>query len=200
MGQTMDTFNQFAGNQRAMAADQAGQAMTQGLQGLDTALADRGMARGSGVAAAGASQLAQGQAEQMAGLNRDLANQAGQLGLQGAQFDINRMLQEQQMGSQFALGAGAQRGQNLGMAGNMLGQAYQAPLQMQQQLFQQNQMNPYMQMMGMTNPMQMLQMGFGGAQQGLDYAAQNAMQGGAGFGAGMSNLTGQMFDFLSNKS
>ena len=186
MNQTMDTFNQFAGNQRNMARDQAALAMTQGMGGMDAALADRGISRGSGVAAAGIGELAGQQAQQMAGLERGLSDQAGQMGLQGAQFDVQRMLQQQGMESQFALGQGQQRLQGIGMAGDMATQGYMNPLQMGQQMFQQNVMQPFMStMQGMQGA---LGMGMNAMGQGIDTRRQQAAAGGAGKGAATGGL------------
>jgi hypothetical protein len=200
MDQAMDTFDQFSGRARNTALEQAGLGLTSGGNALDAAMASRGISRNSGIAAGAMQDLAMQGAQQRVGLERDLANQAGQIGLQATQFDVNRQLQEQGMQSQFALGAGAQRAQNLGLAADLQTQAYATPLSMQQQMYQQNQMMPYLQMMGMSNPMDLIGMGMNTMNQGLGYAGQNAAAGGAGFGAGMSSLTGQMFDYLSNKN
>lgn len=200
MDQTMQQFQDYATGARNTGFEGISRSFTQGNQALDAMLASSGMSADSGVGAAARGQMAAEGAGQMAGLERDLSAQLGQTALQGAQFDVNRILQEQGMGSQFALGAGAQRGQNLGMAGSLLGQAYQAPLAMQQQMYQQNQLNPFLSMMGMTNPMDFLSMAFGGMNQATQVAGGNAASGGAGMGAGLGNLTGQMFDYLSNKN
>ena len=200
MDQAMAGFDQFATGARANAREQAGQSVTAGSDSLDAALASRGISRNSGVAAGAMGDIMAQGSQGMVNLERDLANQGAQMGLDATKFDVNRLMQEQQMGSQFALGAGAQRGQNLGMAGNLYGQAYQAPLQMQQQMFQQNQMQPYMQLMGMSNPMDFINMAFGGGQQATAQAGQNAAAGGAGFGSGMAGLTSNMWDYLSNKN
>jgi len=200
MDQSMAAFDQYATGARNSAREQAGAGMTAGGNALDAALAGRGISRNSGVAAGAMGDMAMQGAQQMVGLERDLSNQAAQSGLQATQFDVNRVLQEQGMGSQFALGSAAQRGQNLGMAGDMYGQAYTTPLAMQQQLYQQNQLNPYMQMQSMMNPMDLISMAMGGMQGATSTAGANAATGGAGMGSGMAGLTGQMWDYLSNKN
>lgn len=187
MDQTMQTFRDFASNQRNAALDQAGQAFTSQAGALDAALAGRGLSRNSGVAAGALGQLASEQSQAMAGLNRDLANQAGQIGLQGAQFDVNRMLQEQQLGSNFALGSAAQQTQNLGLAGNLATQAYTTPLGVQQGMFQENFLNPFMQTQaGLSG---LLGQGMAALGQGLDLRNQQVQQAGAGKGAAMGGMT-----------
>lgn len=200
MDQTMSTFQNFANNQRNAAFDQAASGFTAQSGALDAALASRGMSRNSGVGAAALGNIAAEGGAAMAGLNRDLSNQAGQIGLDAAKFDVTRGLQEQDMASRFALGSAAQQAQNLGMAGDMYGQAYQNPLAMQQQMYQQNQVNPFLAMTGMSNPMDLLSMAFGGMSNATATAGANAAQGGAGMGAGLAGMTGQMWDFLSNKN
>ena len=200
MDQAMSAFQGFADNSRNSALEQAGTALTSGGDALDAAMASRGISRSSGVAAGAMGDMAMQGAQARVGLERDLSNQAGQIGLDATKFDINRMLQEQGMQSNFALQAGAQKGQNLANAGSAYSQAYTTPLGMQQDLYQQNQMNPYMQMMGMSNPMDLIGMAYQGFGNATAQAGQNAAQGGAGMGSGMAGMTSQMFDFLSNKN
>jgi len=200
MDQAMSAFQGFADNSRNSALEQAGTALTSGGDALDAAMASRGISRSSGVAAGAMGDMAMQGAQARVGLERDLSNQAGQIGLDATKFDINRMLQEQGMQSNFALQAGAQKGQNLANAGSAYSQAYTTPLGMQQDLYQQNQMNPYMQMMGMSNPMDLIGMAYQGFGNATAQAGQNAAQGGAGMGSGMAGMTSQMWDFLSNKN
>lgn len=78
--------------------------------------------------------------------------QAGQLGLGMGQNFLTGQGQQ----ADFSLGQASQVAQNAGLAGDLATQAYMNPLQMQQTMFQQNQMQPYLQMMGMTNPQDMM--------------------------------------------
>jgi len=89
---------------------------------------------------------------------------SGQLGLGMGQ----NMLTGQGQQAQFELGRAGQVAQNAGLAGDLATQSYMNPLQMQQQMFQQNQMQPYLQMMGMTNPQDMLRAAMGMQDSALD--------------------------------
>lgn len=104
MNQTMDAFRTQEAGVRANALDQLARQSAADMGGLDAALAGRGLARGSGVATGALADLAGQQGAQMAALERDLATLGSQTALQGAQFDVNRMLQEQQLGSSYNLG------------------------------------------------------------------------------------------------
>lgn len=190
--QAMQNFQEYASGAQDAALEQAGQAFTGGQRALDAALASRGMSRDSGVAAAETANMARQGAQSQVNLARDLAAQAGQIGLDATKFDIGSGLQREGMESNFALGSAgqglqaaqaagqlglgigqnyltnqgqqadynlgtaAQNAQNVGLAGELATQGYMNPLQVQQQMFQQNQMQPYLQMASMTNPMQML--------------------------------------------
>ena len=104
MNQTMDTFRTEEAGVRANALDQMAMQSGSNMGGLDAALAARGVGRGSGVASGALADLAGQQGQQMAGLERDLATLGSQTALQGAQFDVNRQLQEDQMQSSYNLG------------------------------------------------------------------------------------------------
>jgi hypothetical protein len=119
MDQSMAAFQDMSGNIRNQASDVAAQQFTAGGNALDAALASRGISRGSGVAAGATRDMALQGAQQLAGVERDLANMGTQMGLDATQFDVGRVLQEQGMQSNFALGSAAQRGQNLLGAGQL---------------------------------------------------------------------------------
>lgn len=104
MDQTMDAFRTQEAGVRANALDQMARQSAADMSGLDAALAGRGLARGSGVATGALADLAGQQGAQMSALERDLATLGSQTALQGAQFDVNRALQEQQMQSGYNLG------------------------------------------------------------------------------------------------
>lgn len=104
MNQTMDAFRTEEAGVRANALDQMASQSAADMGGLDAALAGRGLGRGSGVATGALADLAGQQGQQMAGLERDLATLGAQTALQGAQFDVNRQLQEDQMQSGYNLG------------------------------------------------------------------------------------------------
>lgn len=213
--QAMGDFNQFAGAQRAMAAEQAGRAMTQGAAGVDAAMAASGMSRGSGPAAAAMAQLGAQQGQSMAQLNRDLAAQGQQAGLQAAQFDVGTGLQLGQMGSQYnlgfnqlGLGADAQRfGQQLqagqfGMdqasqAAMMGAQALTSPIDMLQGIYQQNYLQPGMQAMGGLQ--NMMGQGMQAMMGGLELRDQQLQRAGSGKGSGIGGGAAGIGNAISGK-
>jgi len=102
----MMTQQALAAGERART-DARGQFATQTGQfqeGLGAALADMGMGPQSGAAAAAMGQHARGGMEQMAGLERGIADMAGQMTMQGAQLDASNLLNFTGMGSQYNLG------------------------------------------------------------------------------------------------
>jgi len=117
--QTMETFRQQAEGARQSGLENVGQAFTQGQDALSAALASQGISAGSGVAAGALGDMAMQGAGQRAMLERDLAAQAGQTALQGAQFDVGAGLQREQMESGYNLGFGGLGLQGLGQAGNL---------------------------------------------------------------------------------
>lgn len=104
MDQTMQAFDSEAAGARASALDSMARQSSANMQGLDALLAGRGISRGSGVAGGALADLAGAQAAETAALERELGAMGTQAALQGAQFDVQRRLQEQQMGSQYNLG------------------------------------------------------------------------------------------------
>lgn len=216
MDQSMAAFQNISGNVRNQAADQAAQAFTQGGGALDAALASRGISRGSGVAAGATRDMAVQGAQQLAGVERDLANMGSQMGLDATQFDVGRVLQEQGMQSNFALGQAGQRSQNLLGAGNLslgsasqqlnnlsqagnmmgnqaniMGNAYAMPLGMQQDMFSQNFMNPHMQQQQLMSgfAQNLMGMGMSGYENMMNMRNQQTQQAGAGKGAAMGGMT-----------
>ena len=216
MDQSMAAFQNISGNVRNQAADQAAQAFTQGGGALDAALASRGISRGSGVAAGATRDMAVQGAQQLAGVERDLANMGSQMGLDATQFDVGRVLQEQGMQSNFALGQAGQRSQNLLGAGNLalgsagqqlnnlsqagnmmgnqaniMGNAYAMPLGMQQDMFSQNFMNPHMQQQQLMSgfAQNLMGMGMGGYENMMNMRNQQTQQAGAGKGSALGGMT-----------
>lgn len=120
-----------AGNNARLAAREQVGAQTQQMQaGLNAQLAAQGLSPNSGAAAAALAQNAMAGTQQLAGLERGIAEMAGQAGLQGAQLDANNLLQLTGMGSQYNMGMN-QLGQqsalgafnaNLGAQGQAFGQ------------------------------------------------------------------------------
>jgi len=227
--QAMNTFEEFAGNQRNAALENAGAAFTQGGDALNAALASRGLSANSGAAIQGLSDLANQGAQSRVNLERDLANQAGQIGLDATKFDISSGLQREGMESGFAanaanianqalgtagqlgLGAGqnaltnqgqasqfelartGQVAQNLMGAGDLARTGFESgvmnPLAMQQQMYQQNQIAPYMQMMGMADPGGMLANILAAQGGNLERRADQNVGGNmGGFATGMGSL------------
>jgi hypothetical protein len=209
MDQSMAAFRDMSGNIRNQASDTAAQQFTAGGNALDAALASRGISRGSGVAAGTTRDMALQGAQQLAGVERDLANLGTQMGLDATQFDVGRVLQEQGMQSNFALGSAAQRGQNLlgagqlalgsagqqaanlGQAGSLASQAYAMPLGMQQDMFSQNYMNPMLQQQGLMGQLAsgLLGQGVTGMENMMGMRNQQVQQAGAGKGAAMGGAT-----------
>lgn len=201
VGQVADqaVANALAAGDRARAGAREGvaQQTAQFQAGLDTALADRGLSRNSGAAAAALQGNAIAAGQQMAGLERDLANQAQAAGLQGAQFDAQNALAMGQMGSQY----------NLGM--NQLGQQsalnqFNANLAAQQQNYGQQMGNAQLQAtidqaanqynLGAAGQLGGLVQGLFGAaipgmEAGLDRRAQGVQQAGAGKGAAIGGAS-----------
>lgn len=205
--QAMADFERFAGDQRAAAQEQFGRSMTQGSASLDAALADRGIAPGSGVAGGAMADIARGGMEQASVLNRDLAAQGGQLGLQAAQFDVGTGLQLGQMGSQYNLGrnqlalqqAGQMFDQGLagaGMQADLIGRQAQlgaagqtAGLDVLQNLYQQNYLQPGM--AAQQGLMNLAGLGMQGAQFGLGLRDEQMARAASGKGAATGGaLTG----------
>lgn len=189
-GQAMSDFDQFAGNQRAAAAEQAGQAFRGVGSTLNQQMASRGIGAGSGVAAGALSGFAGQQGQTLANLNRDLAAQGNQAGLQAMQFDVGSGLQQAGMQSQYNLAQnqfGLQANDqffNQGMA------AATTPVQMQQQLYQQNQLNPYLQMQAGLNPASMLGPALQGNMGLLDLSHQQNQAASSGKGSAMGGMMG----------
>jgi hypothetical protein len=124
--QIMRTFQEQAAGARQSGMENIGQSFTQSQDALNAALASQGISAGSGVAAGALGDLAMQGANQRAILERDLAAQAGQTALQGAQFDVGAGLQREQMESGYNLGFGGLGMQGLNQAGNLgLGMAGQ---------------------------------------------------------------------------
>jgi len=132
--QLADQFTQNAlsqgANARTAAREQVAAQTGQLQSGLNTQLAAQGLAPNSGAAAAALTQNALGAGQQLAGLERGIADMTGNAALQGAQLDANNLMQMTGMGSQYNLGMN-QLGQqsalnafnaNLGAQGQQFGQ------------------------------------------------------------------------------
>ena len=136
-GQMAGQFTQNAltagNNARLTAREQLGAQTTASNEALNAQLASRGLGAGSGAAAAALAQNAMAANQQMAGLERGIAEMSGNAALQGAQLDASNLLQMTGMGSQYNLGMN-QLGQqsalgafqaNLGAQGQNFGQQMQ---------------------------------------------------------------------------
>ena len=145
---------------RNIASEQSALGARNSLQALDAAMAARGFSRNSGAAAAGLADLQRQNALTRSQLEGTLANQAGQTALQAAQLDTANLLQSQGQQAQFNLGMnqlGAQTGlslqqlndqQALQRAG-LLNDAATQGFGALQQTYQQNFLNPQMQLQGL---------------------------------------------------
>ena len=214
-----DQAMQFADHQRASAQEQAALSMQQQGGGLDAMMADRGLGRGSGVAAEAMAGLGGQQAQAMSQLNRDLADLGGEQALQAGQFDAQLAQQFAGMGAQHALGmdqlrgglagqqaqfdlgagqgmlgAEAQRGQNLLAAHDLRSRAITEPIAMQQGMYQQNFLAPQMQMASMLNPTALLGTAMQGMQGNLDRRLDMADIAGGGKGAATGGALGGLGD------
>jgi hypothetical protein len=98
----------FGDRARATAKEQMGLGFNQQSDALDAALASRGLSRNSGVAAGALTGLLGQQGQQMAELNRGLADQQGNMALQAGQFDAQNALGMGQLGVQQTLGLNQQ--------------------------------------------------------------------------------------------
>lgn len=143
--QAMAGFKTTAEGMRNTALEKAGLQTKAGLDSLDAVLASRGVSRGSGVGSAAVGEMLTQANQGLVGLERDLAAQGAATALDATKFDIGRVLQEQQMGSQFELGRAGQVASNIGLAGDLMTGGYQNPLAMAQNMYTANVLNPYMQ-------------------------------------------------------
>lgn len=89
---------------RATAQEQAALGLQQTQSGIGAALADMGLSRNAGAGAAALADFGTQTGQQLTQLNRDIANQTQAAALQGAQFDVNSLLNLTGMGSQYDLG------------------------------------------------------------------------------------------------
>lgn len=211
MEQARALSDQMGQTARTQASDQTALATRQSVEALDAALAGRGFSRNSGAAAAGMSQLQQQNALARSQLEGELAGQAGQLGLQASQFDIQSALGLADMGSRYNLGMNSLRSQTgLGQAQGLMGlqgmQDQQAMaragllsgaatqgLDILQNTYSQNYLAPqmgYAQQLGTIGSYQ-----GGYAQSGMDALANQYAAGAAAGGAGMG---AQLFGSISN--
>ena len=237
-------------------------------QGLNAALAGQGLSANSGAAAAALQGNAMQGIQQMAGLERGIADMAGNAALQGAQMDTQNLMAMTGMGAQHNMGmnqltqqsalnafqanlgaqgqhfgqqmAGSQlqnmidQGQNqfglgtaqlqagidqssnqyrLGAAqglaglqgmqndvtmqqGSLRNAAYTDPLGMMQGIYQQNYLNPQMQMNQILSGVggQMMAGGLGGMEAGLDRRSKAVANAGSGKGSSMGNAQGFLTD------
>lgn len=106
--QMADMFTQNAltagSNARLGAREQLAQQSAQMQGGLNAQLAERGLSANSGAGAQALMQAAMAGNQQMAGLERGIAEMTGQSALQGAQLDAQNLLGLTGMGSQYNLG------------------------------------------------------------------------------------------------
>jgi len=86
--------------------------------------------------------------------------------------------------------------QNIGMGAQLARQGYMDPIQLQQQLFQQNQLQPFMQLQGLTNPQDMMGMVAGGQNAGMDRRERQNV--GGNFG-GLPQYTTDLSSAIKNK-
>jgi hypothetical protein len=221
-----------AGNRaRVGGREQLAMQMQGAESGLNAQLASRGLSPNSGAAVSALTQNAVGANQALAGLERNIADMTGQAAMQGAQLDTQNLLNLTNMSSNFTMGnnqiqAGldqAANQYNLGAAQGMAGlqgmqndvtmqqgalrnAAYTEPLGMLQGLYQQNYLQPQMQMQQLLAGVggQMLAGGLGGTEAGLDRRSEAVSGAGSGKGSSMGNAQGFATDaaksgFGSNK-
>lgn len=198
----------FGNRARAGALEQAGQAFRGGGDALNAALASRGIAAGSGVAGGALADLANQGAQAITGLNRELANQAGQQALQAGQVDAQNLLAGNQMQAQYNLGFNqlAQAAQNqafqnqlagtqleaglIGQQNQFLNQGALAPYELAQNAYLQNFLQPQLATLGMLNPSSLLNLGLTGLSDLRASQEEAAATAGAGKGASMGAIPG----------
>ena len=187
LGQTMAEQAAFGDRARATATEQAALAGQQGTSALDAALASRGFSRNSGAAAAGLAQLGAQTQQGLVGLNRDLANQAGQAGLQAAQLDSQNALQFGGLASQYNLGYGQLKDQEAMQAAGLKSDALKTGFDALQGTYQNNYLNPGLQYAGLASGLagQLTGIGAGGLQGNTDIRAKGLQSAGGGKGAGV---------------
>lgn len=210
LGQALQLAQDSAARARATSAQQGALAMQQGADTLTAQLAQRGLGPRSGATVAGLTDLNRQNALGRMQLESDLANQAGQMALQGAQMDTQNLLAHNQMASQYDLGNRQMQGQlglglsqlndqqalmRAGLQSDALTQGFNAL----QGTYQQNFLNPFMQMQGLIGNLAGGMMGTGaqGLMGNTGLTFEQAKAGGAGLGAGLAGLTGGITNALN---
>lgn len=202
----------FGDRARATAREQQGLAFSQQNDALNAMLASRGISSNSGVAAGALGQLAGQQGQQFAELNRGLADQAAQLGLQAGQFDAQQALGFAGLGVQNAANQNA--AQAMRFQNQLAGQQFQAgligqqnalqnaavtdPLQMLQGIYQQNHLAPQLAALGMLNPNALSGVVAGGQQGNLDRYERMIGAAGEGYGNAAGGALGGFGDFINS--
>lgn len=208
--QTTQLAQDMAGRARTQAADASALNMRQSEGALDAQLAGRGLSMNSGAAAAGLMGLQQQNALARSQLEGNLANQAGQMGLQAAQLDTSNLLQHQGTASQYNLGMnqlGAQTGLALQQLNDqqaiqrtgMLNDAAMGGFNALQGTYAQNYLNPQLQIQSILGALsgQLAGIGAGGLQANTELGARGVQQAGSGKGAALGSVTNNLMNYQS---
>ena len=184
---------QGAGQRAQFERDIAGAAGQTALQGaqfdVGAQLQREGMESGYGLGLQQLGLQGLGQAGSlglgMAGQDLARLSGLGQLGVGQAGLGQQFALGREGLRSQFQLGSDAQQAQNIVNAANLARSGFVDPLAMQQDMFSQNIMNPFM--AGAGGLQSLLGVGLTGMEQSLGRSERQAQAGGAGKGAAMGS-------------